>query len=289
MSDVEKMERHESPRQAAERIVQSHLDNSKLTDEDLRNAITTAIQAASNAQLERGREHEDALNKARKREAENYRRILADHEKQIEEWKKQNNGLKSTLRAKIAELESEIEHQRGYIDGLKHTAQVSVEDAYANRHIRHVREFMERFEQHVGDTPGFPPQEVLDLRIRLMAEEFAEMLDAAGYPFVVQIGKRGRSGFYGWDYGDDVIFKDSTENSGKPDLPAFIDALLDLEYVILGTHVSCGVDPQPIWEAVHASNMAKQPADDKFSKIVKPAGWVAPDIAGALRDQGWER
>lgn len=45
----------EKPRQAAERIVQSHLDNAELTDDDLRNQITTAIQAASNAQRERGR------------------------------------------------------------------------------------------------------------------------------------------------------------------------------------------------------------------------------------------
>jgi len=281
----------EEPRKAAERIANEFVFG-PCTRPQLIDAITTAIQAAVEAQLERGREHEDALNKARRREADNYSRILADHEKQIEEWRKQNNGLKSTLRAKIAELESKLEFQLGEIDGLKHTAQVSVEDAYANRHTQHVREFMEKFGQYIGsycsdiNGPGWPPQEVLDLRIKLGAEEFCEKLMAAGYCFELRIGMRGGQLWFP-ERGEPILFSESVATGWLPDFPEFVDACIDSEYVNLGDMIACGVDPQPIWEAVHASNMAKQPAADKFSKITKPDGWQAPDIAGALREQGW--
>lgn len=226
----------ESPRQAAERIVQSHVDDSKLTDEDLRTQITTAIQAAVEAEREHGR-------------------------KALEEAKAE------TVAALADAIESSMECSE--ID-----------------HVAHAAQFMAKFGQHVGDTPGWPPQEVLDLRMKLGAEEFCEKLMAAGYCFELRIGMRGGQLWFP-ERGEPILFSESVATGWLPDFPEFVDACIDSEYVNLGDMIACGVDPQPIWEAVHAANMAKQPAADKFSKITKPDGWTPPDIAGALREQGW--
>lgn len=72
------------------------------------------------------------------------------------------------------------------------------------------------------------------------------------------------------------------------DLPNAVDGIVDAIYVLLGTAVTFGVDLGPIWDAVHASNMAKVGGairDD--GKVLKPDGWTAPDIFGLLVAQGW--
>ena len=136
--------------------------------------------------------------------------------------------------------------------------------------------------QHIGEAPGFPPQEVLDLRIRLIAEEFAELLEAAGYPYVVRVCRRG-GGL--WDGDGPALFDKEAFDSHTADFPAFIRELLDLEKTVLGTHIACGVDPAEPWARVCAANMAKEM---RGGQPVKPSGWQAPDIAGALREQGWQ-
>ena len=56
-----------------------------------------------------------------------------------------------------------------------------------------------------------------------------------------------------------------------------VHELIDLTYVIAGTFVELGIDPQPAWDAVHAANLRKsRPADG--GKAIKPAGWVAPVV-----------
>jgi hypothetical protein len=62
--------------------------------------------------------------------------------------------------------------------------------------------------------------------------------------------------------------------------------LADLIYVAIGTAVALGVDLRPVWDAVHAANLAKaggpRRADGKF---LKSADWVHPDIKGILAKQ----
>lgn len=73
------------------------------------------------------------------------------------------------------------------------------------------------------------------------------------------------------------------------DLPALVDATADLDYVVEGLRVRLGVDGDPIWEAVHAANMAKSTGPlREDGKRMKPEGWKAPDVEGLLREQGWE-
>lgn len=72
------------------------------------------------------------------------------------------------------------------------------------------------------------------------------------------------------------------------DLPGAVDALADIIYVCLGAAVTWGVDMSPIFRAVHTANMAKTGGSMRADgKILKPDGWVAPDISGELRKQGW--
>lgn len=114
-----------------------------------------------------------------------------------------------------------------------------------------VRAFHEKFGCTVGTTP-----EMRDYRLRraLIMEEGNETVEAL------------------W----------------RNDLPGIAKELCDLLYVALGTAVACGIDLQPVWDRVHASNMAKEGgATREDGKILKPAGWVPPDVEGALVEQGW--
>lgn len=74
------------------------------------------------------------------------------------------------------------------------------------------------------------------------------------------------------------------------DLAGAADALVDLVYVAMGTAVLMGLPWQPLWDEVQRANMAKARAkpDGSDSKrgspldVIKPAGWVGPDIEGVL-------
>lgn len=117
-----------------------------------------------------------------------------------------------------------------------------------------VRDFHLRFGQpeREGKTPGLFD---VGLRVSLIVEEAAETAIAA---------LRG-------------------------DLPGAVDGLCDLIYVCLGAAVRWGVDLDPIFEAVHLSNMAKGDGPVRADgKILKPPGWVPPDVAGLLRNQVWK-
>lgn len=68
------------------------------------------------------------------------------------------------------------------------------------------------------------------------------------------------------------------------------DALVDLAYVAIGTAVGWGINFDECWHQVHAANMRKERAkpDGSNSKrgngldIVKPEGWIGPDILAAI-------
>ena len=108
----------EEPRKAAERIVQSHLDNAELTDDDLRNQITTAIQAASNAQLERGRASDICQYNERQRQwsrktfgdGKRTLGIITHIRKELEEIVDQPNDLEEWIDVAILALDGYWRH-----------------------------------------------------------------------------------------------------------------------------------------------------------------------------------
>lgn len=107
--------------------------------------------------------------------------------------------------------------------------------------------------EHIGTTPSVLDDATLDLRTRLIDEEADELRVA--------------------------LVND--------DLPGAADAMGDLIYVIVGTAIAMGIDLRPVWDAIQASNLAKAGGGRQANgKWAKPPGWVAPDIAAILANQG---
>jgi predicted HAD superfamily Cof-like phosphohydrolase len=116
------------------------------------------------------------------------------------------------------------------------------------------------------------------LRLRLIAEEFEELIRAC-----LDVSDEGTE-FLQRSLRRLVDFEPVNVL-----LPEAVDALADIEYILLGTALEFGTDMGPIMGAVHAANMRKEGGPTRSdSKILKPPGWVPPDIEGALRAQGWE-
>lgn len=73
------------------------------------------------------------------------------------------------------------------------------------------------------------------------------------------------------------------------------DALVDCYYYSLNAAAKKGVNLSKVFNVVHAANMAKRdPTTGKFlkrqdGKIIKPEGWVAPNITAEIKKQIEER
>ena len=118
-----------------------------------------------------------------------------------------------------------------------------------------VEQFHKKFEQKIGEDPGFSDEDTMKLRIALVEEEVLELKEAC------------------------------EEN----DFPSFVDAITDSIYVLLGTAIATGVDIEPIWQEVQKTNMAKSPGNNRADgKLLKPEGWQPPDIKTLLKEQGWK-
>lgn len=136
----------------------------------------------------------------------------------------------------------------------------------------------------IGATPHVPPDRSLRLGLRLVAEEFFEVLDAA---FLRTLEDGDDDDL---DHAREMVLGAIDENlSLRVDLAALADGVIDSFYVLEGLLVRCGIDPAPLWEAVHAANMQKAsgPTDPTTGKRLKPPGWTPPDIEGELKRQGW--
>lgn len=144
---------------------------------------------------------------------------------------------------------------------------------------RMVREFFTVAQQAIGERPHVPNDEQVRFRLRLIAEEFFELLAAV---------PRGRSAYWVsirkevMDAIDDII-GDTT------DLPELTDACVDLQYVVEGLMVAFGINSTDVWQEVQRSNLSKMggPKRESDGKLMKPPGWTPPDIEGVLRAGGW--
>lgn len=73
------------------------------------------------------------------------------------------------------------------------------------------------------------------------------------------------------------------------DLPKTADGYCDGMFVLVGGAVEDGIDLGPIFAAVCETNMAKEGGGIREDgKVLKPPGWVPPDVEGLLRRQGWQ-
>ena len=135
-------------------------------------------------------------------------------------------------------------------------------------------------------TPGVPSDDVVRLRLRLIAEEFLELLEASF--------DRHEDG-YVTSMREAHAWIKSVIDVGRVrvDLPEFADACADLDYLVEGSRHVMGIDGGPIAAEVHRSNIDKCGPDGKVryrpdGKVLKPEGWAGPDICGCLVKQGWQ-
>ncbi len=120
--------------------------------------------------------------------------------------------------------------------------------------VKSLLEFNEAFEIPKLDSPGLGPDEMIELRIKLLKEEVEEYAEAA------------RAG----------------------DMVEVLDALADIGYILAGTIINHGMQHiyDEAFNEVHRSNMAKL-IDGKVirredGKVLKPEGWQPPQLAQFL-------
>lgn len=141
-----------------------------------------------------------------------------------------------------------------------------------------VSEFHKAMDVPMLSRPTIPSDARVRLRLRLIAEEFIETLEACF--------RKGD-----WEGRDNLsnllAYIDTTPI--RVDLPEFADGLADLAYVVEGANLEFGIDGNDVFEEVHAANMRKVGGPIREDgKRGKPDGWVPPDIEGCLKRQGWE-
>ncbi|MDC0192180.1 nucleoside triphosphate pyrophosphohydrolase family protein [Alphaproteobacteria bacterium] len=112
-----------------------------------------------------------------------------------------------------------------------------------------VKEFMTTFGQEVKNKAEFPNEKIVELRKKLIDEEFNELKDAIN------------------------------EN----DLIEVADALTDILVVTYGAGVAFGIDLDKCFKEVHRSNMSKLSEDGKpiyneFGKVMKGPNYFKPNL-----------
>lgn len=134
-----------------------------------------------------------------------------------------------------------------------------------------VKQFMVKFGHPVYDEPTVIEDHGWEkMRLALIQEEYAELLDACGYTESAR-----------W-IRDVVLIK-----GGDTDLVEAADALGDLEYVINGAALGMGINLPEIVKEIHRSNMTKLGPDGKpiyreDGKILKGEGYEKPDLRKVL-------
>lgn len=159
----------------------------------------------------------------------------------------------------------------------------------ANDRTLQVRELFDVVlpDQERLDKPGIPSDATVRFRLRLITEEYGELLCAVlrGEDGAIPIDLVAQ--YYEAMHAINSLIDQATV---EVNLPEFIDALGDLDVVIEGARIAFGVDGRPIAQAIHAANMAKKdgPKRESDGKRLKPPGWKPADVAALLREQGWQ-
>lgn len=145
-----------------------------------------------------------------------------------------------------------------------------------------VRAFHTKFSIPVRDKPGVPSDERVRLRLRLIAEEFFELIESA----IDTSCQDAEGALIGW--AKEEIASVISRGPVNVHLDEFVDALADIEYVVLGSAAEVGVDLDPVFREVDRSNKTKCSETDATGKIVKGPDYEPPAIEQCLKAQGWE-
>ena len=112
-----------------------------------------------------------------------------------------------------------------------------------------VKEFMITFGQEVKNNAAFPNEKIIELRKKLIEEEFNELKEAINDNDIVEVA----------------------------------DALTDILVVTYGAGVAFGIDLDKCFEEVHKSNMSKlskegKPIYNEIGKVMKGPNYFKPNL-----------
>ena len=124
--------------------------------------------------------------------------------------------------------------------------------------LKDIDSFHKKFKFEKNDNVGIPDDnELVNFRTSFLMEELAEYTNA-------------------------ITKKDSA---------AALDALVDIVYIALGTAWLFNLPFEKAWNEVQKANMSKIRTKSKSKKrgtsfdVVKPKGWIAPDIEQIIEEE----
>ena len=122
-----------------------------------------------------------------------------------------------------------------------------------------IREFHQAVGAPLPTKPTIPDKGQLQMRQRLIDEEYAEVSEAF------------------------TAFLTDMKNGVEPDLTALMHELTDLLYVTYGAIQTCGVDPDSVFAEVHRANLTKAGGPRRADgKILKPPNWQPADVKSVI-------
>lgn len=138
-----------------------------------------------------------------------------------------------------------------------------------------VREFHEAFGHPVAQAPTPGDAALRELRVKLIAEELAELCSALGVSLLLEVNPQTEEG---------ELVVEAVLGDDQVDLVEAADALGDLDYVVQGTNVALGFPAEEIVAEIHRSNMSKLGADGKpiyreDGKVLKGPNYRPPNLA----------
>jgi predicted HAD superfamily Cof-like phosphohydrolase len=184
------------------------------------------------------------------------------------------------VRASREVMATELRRLKERVDELLEDNTDKVLELRAVDRERMVREFHVIAKQAAPSRPAIPSDDVVRFRLSLITEEYIELVTATLGEWRTEPWKLARA-------------CDELRGAIKlcpivVDMEEFIDATVDLDYVVEGTRIAFGVRSAPVWAEVQRANMAKLGGPMREDgKLLKPAGWTPPDIKGCLWAQGW--
>lgn len=143
---------------------------------------------------------------------------------------------------------------------MSEVGDASLEERPARSNAELVREFHLAAGTRALASPSVPPAAVLELRGRLISEEYEEVREALAR---LEAGETG----------DDALAQLAHE-------------LADLLYILYGTLVACGIEPDGVFRELHRANMRKVSGPRREDgKQMKPPGWEPADVGAEISRQ----
>lgn len=158
-----------------------------------------------------------------------------------------------------------------------------------NQMLRDIRDFHEKFGLEYNGRPRGLPPDLAEFRRRFLLEELDEYRKETHrleYYLLMLLANAGT-----------LTVEDKAEFTKQviESMANGLDGLVDLVYVAIGTAYLHGFDFEEAWRRVHEANMKKirveNVSDSKRGStfdVVKPEGWVAPDLTDLIKDHAHE-